>query len=115
MEKYNPYYNNEFFELEMIEFEDTSLYYEYDKLLFFATKSGDLFTAGDSGCSCPTPFEEYESSTTHELLKKLERVGSINQALQILGSWSLGAKIDLINSNKNLTKWIKKHAKNLKK
>lgn len=42
--------------------------YEFDTRIVWADKDGVLYTARDSGCSCPTPFEDYRK------LEDLERV-----------------------------------------
>lgn len=57
----NPYYNPESLGLETVaelEFSDGS--YQFDTLVVWRHKdSGKFYTARDSGCSCPTPFEDY--------------------------------------------------------
>ena len=42
------------------ELDEPNLSYEYNMLIVLQhTPSGRLFWAKDSGCSCPTPFEDY--------------------------------------------------------
>lgn len=57
----NPYYNPEKCGLEIVaelEFSDGN--YEFDtRVVWRDVKSGKLYTARDSGCSCPTPFDGY--------------------------------------------------------
>ncbi len=84
----NPYYGPEHFGLEMLSFEDQEASYDFDTLCFWATPDGRIFTASDSGCSCPTPFEDYEGETLDEVLPRLERVGSLEQAESIFKSWN---------------------------
>lgn len=57
----NPYYNPESLGLEIIaELEFSDMSYQFDTLLVWRHKdSGKFYTARDSGCSCPTPFEDY--------------------------------------------------------
>ena len=57
----NVYYNPESFGLEKLcELNEHGLSYEYNMLVIFKdTNSNRLFYAHDSGCSCPTPFEDY--------------------------------------------------------
>ncbi len=44
--------------LELIGSVDTGGSYEFDIFAVFRdTRTGDLFTASDAGCSCPSPFE----------------------------------------------------------
>lgn len=44
--------------------------YQFDIRAVWVDDKGRLFTARDSGCSCPSPFEEYHS------VKDLERLTS---------------------------------------
>ena len=63
MSEFNVYYNPEHFDLEVIaEFDFSSGSYEFDKRVIWKDlQDGTLYTARHSGCSCPTPFEDYES------------------------------------------------------
>jgi hypothetical protein len=58
----NPYYNPEKFGLEIVAQVDyCSGSYEFDQRIIWKHKeTGKLYTARDSGCSCPTPFEDYK-------------------------------------------------------
>jgi hypothetical protein len=53
--------------------------YEFDLTAVFRDKSGALYWADSSGCSCPEPFEEYatledlDSGTAQELQAHLEQ------------------------------------------
>lgn len=53
----NIYYDPENFGLEIVASEDRGYTYEFDMVVVWKNKQGDLFWASDSGCSCPTPFE----------------------------------------------------------
>ena len=55
----NVYYNPEAFGLKVVaEIDYSSQYYEYDtRVVWQHIESGKFYTARDSGCSCPTPFE----------------------------------------------------------
>lgn len=56
----NIYYNPEKLDLEIFGTLEADLSYEFDILLVVKDKeSGKLFYATDSGCSCPTPFEDF--------------------------------------------------------
>lgn len=57
----NIYYNPEDFGLEVIaEIEYSSASYEFDtRVVWRQISTRKLFTARDSGCSCPIPFEDY--------------------------------------------------------
>lgn len=98
----NYYYSPEKSGLELLSFEDDNLSYEFDILAFWATQDGVVYSASDTGCSCPTPFEDYTS------LESLERVGSIEQAESIFRDWNreLGRnKVDPSEIRK-LTGWV---------
>ena len=65
----NAYYHPEALGLTVVaelEFSDEN--YCFDTRVVWKDESGNLFTARDSGCSCPTPFEDYTS------VESLERV-----------------------------------------
>ena len=59
----NPYYNPETMGLETIAMlEYSSGNYEFDTLVVWREiATGKLYSMRDSGCSCPVPFEEYDS------------------------------------------------------
>lgn len=99
----NYYYDPASAGLEMISFEDADLSYEFDILAFWATQDGVVYSASDSGCSCPTPFEDCTS------LEQLERIGSVEQAEAIFESWNgYGSRKKVDSGEKrNLSEWIK--------
>ena len=56
------YYQPEHFGLTPIgEIDDPEACYSFDKLVVWQHDDGRLFWASDSGCSCPSPFEDYTS------------------------------------------------------
>ena len=58
----NPYYNPEKLGLTQVaEIEYSSGSYEFDTRVVWRTEGGTLVTARDSGCSCPTPFDAFDS------------------------------------------------------
>jgi hypothetical protein len=64
----NAYYNPDALGLTVVaELEFSDKNYCYDTRVVWQ-KDGVLYTARDSGCSCPTPFENYTS------VESLERV-----------------------------------------
>lgn len=65
----NVYYNPEHFGLEIVaEIEYSSGCYEFDTRVVWKQKSSrKCFTARDSGCSCPTPFEDYHMGNIEPL------------------------------------------------
>ena len=60
--EWNPYYNPEKCGLKIIFSEDTAGEYEFDiTLIVQELSTGRYFLGKDSGCSCPTPFEDFHS------------------------------------------------------
>lgn len=84
----NPHYYPEKLGLKQLTFDEPNMSYEYNTLAFWATPDGQIYTAHDSGCSCPTPFEDLESDTLEAFKKKAERVGSLRQAEEAFNSWN---------------------------
>jgi hypothetical protein len=65
----NVFYHPEVHGLTVVaELEFSDLDYQFDTRVVWKDESGVLYTARDSGCSCPTPFEDYTS------VQDLERV-----------------------------------------
>lgn len=67
----NIYYNPSDYGLEVvasIEYDADS--YSFDTRVIWRDKKGRLWTARDSGCSCPTPFENHNLTTIERLNKK---------------------------------------------
>jgi hypothetical protein len=55
----NPYYNPENFGLEIVgNFDWCEPDYSFDMLVVWKEKRGQYWIGQDSGCSCPSPFEE---------------------------------------------------------
>jgi hypothetical protein len=55
----NPYYNPENFGLELvgsIDWRDED--YSFDMTVVWKAKRGEYYIGDDSGCSCPSPFED---------------------------------------------------------
>jgi hypothetical protein len=58
----NPYYSPEKFGLEIVGEAELSVpNYDFDMLVVWKDADGTLYYAQDSGCSCPSPFEDYNS------------------------------------------------------
>lgn len=87
-EMMNPNYGYEKLGWKMISFDEPNMSYEYNTLCFWITPDNRVFSASDSGCSCPIPFEEYSGRTAVEIEQKLERVGSYEQAISIFVDWN---------------------------
>lgn len=59
----NIYYHPETYGLEIVAEYDSADSYEYDTTVIFRDKEdGRLYYVSDSGCSCPTPFEDVRLS-----------------------------------------------------
>jgi hypothetical protein len=77
----NPYYSPERVGLKivgMVEFEPD---YSFDMFVVWEDKEGLVYMASDSGCSCPSPFEDIRS------IEDLERIGSYDQFSRALDSF----------------------------
>lgn len=55
----NIYYYPEDYDLTVVAEIDNGESYEFDKVVVWKHKDGTLYWQEDSGCSCPTPFEDY--------------------------------------------------------
>lgn len=56
----NPYYSPEKCGLEIVcQVELSEPSYSFDTRVVWKAQNGKLYTAHDSGCSCPTPFEYF--------------------------------------------------------
>lgn len=76
----NPYYNPEHFGLRSVtELDWSQPCYSFDKTVVWADADEKLYWASDSGCSCPSPFEdidildELETGTKHDLFAELDQ------------------------------------------
>jgi hypothetical protein len=55
----NPYYHPEKLGFQVVaEIEYSDLNYNYDTRVVWRDEDGQLVTARDAGCSCPTPFAD---------------------------------------------------------
>ena len=110
----NPYYHPEQLGLEIISFDEPDLAYEYNTLCFWASADGKIYSASDSGCSCPTPFEDkHDRPTCKEVLNTLNRVTSVKQAERIFDEWKnhYGRLLLTGDMRRNLVKWVKARLK----
>lgn len=53
------YFNPEMFGLTIIEEWDYSCGYEFDLRVIWMDEGGALYTMRDRGCSCPSPFDQF--------------------------------------------------------
>lgn len=57
----NIYYNPEKFNLEVMgEIEWSEPNYDFDMTVVWKSKRGQYWVGSDSGCSCPSPFEDFK-------------------------------------------------------
>lgn len=83
----NPYYNPEKLGLEIVYCVDTAGDYEFSMLVIWKDAEARLYYATDSGCSCPSPFEDFHD------VEDLERVTNRRDVYNALGSL-YGARVD---------------------
>lgn len=58
----NIYYSPQEFNVTILgEIEFSDGYYQFNTRVFWKGKDGTIYTYRDSGCSCPTPFEDVSS------------------------------------------------------
>ncbi len=65
--KENPYYNPKAFGYKTVgevNWDDEP--YQFDFTVVWAKESGELVWADDSGCSCPSPFENHSEADYHK-------------------------------------------------
>lgn len=84
----NPYYNPEKLGLEMLSYDDPGSCYDFNTLCFWSTGDGRVYSATDSGCPCPIPFEDYDGKDQEDVLQRLQRIGSVDQAEAEFRSWN---------------------------
>ena len=73
----NVYYNPSDFGLEIVtEFELSEPCYSFDTVVVWANEKGEYFIDQDSGCSCPSPFED---STLETLTGPLDFFGAVKE------------------------------------
>lgn len=78
----NPYYHPEALGLKIVGSVAREPDYDFNMLVVWESVSdGLLYMASDSGCSCPSPFEDF-----HEI-EQLERIGSYDQFVRALDAW----------------------------
>ena len=67
----NPYYNPDKCGLVPVcEIEWSEPDYSFDTTVIWKAENGKLYTASDSGCSCPMPFEDYHKLSDLTIVDK---------------------------------------------
>jgi hypothetical protein len=76
----NVYYSPESYGLEVVgDIEWTGESYQFDMTVVWKDKDGKYYVASDSGCSCPSPFEDYNSLESLDgPLRAVDVVNSLN-------------------------------------
>lgn len=65
----DPYYQPEKFDLTTVaEIDYSDGCYQFDLRVVWRHASGQFYTMRDSGCSCPSPFEDYHSLDQLDIL-----------------------------------------------
>lgn len=78
----NPYYSPERCGLKVVGMVEKEPDYDFNMFVVWESVADkDLYMGSDSGCSCPSPFED-----THSI-EELERIGSYDQFARALDSW----------------------------
>jgi hypothetical protein len=57
----NPYYNPQDWGFTVVHEHDEGESFEFDIKILWVDSEGRFWYAEDSGCSCPTPFEDVDS------------------------------------------------------
>lgn len=80
--KPNPYYDPQHFNLELVGMVDwDSDLYGFDMTIVWVDSDGQYYTASDSGCSCPSPFENLSSIEDLEKVTWPEFNDQLNERL----------------------------------
>ncbi len=61
--------------------------YDFNIIAFWTPGGGVVYSATDSGCSCPSPFEDYEYADLKEFQQAMERVESFSTAKEKISTW----------------------------
>ena len=80
----DPYYNPEKFDLEIVECFEEEPDYSFDMFVIWRHKDGTIYVAQDSGCSCPSPFENFGS------LEDLTKFSDSKSLIEEFDSWNRG-------------------------
>lgn len=85
----NVYYHPEACGLELVgDLEDANACWEFTTLIVVREiATGDLYAAQDSGCSCPTPFEDVRSFADMAPIKTVDELKDFVQA-NLCSGWT---------------------------
>lgn len=80
----NVYYKPEDYGLEIIaELSSRDLLYEYDMVVVWRDKDNNVYMAHDSGCSCPSPFEDVKFEDLQKVHTMVDVYRFVEQAGKI--------------------------------
>ena len=85
----NPYYNPKGLGVELLSFDRPDLSYEYDTFCLWK-RDGRIWTAKDSGCSCPVPFEDHCGMDWDAVALTLIEMDSPERAVTFFDEWNKG-------------------------
>jgi hypothetical protein len=98
----NPYYAPEKFNLTILGEVDFGGGYDFDLFVVWHDILGNLYVGGDSGCSCPSPFEDFTIEDLERtsliklqalLMERLEEKRSYGYRIHETDSWN----VDIVN------------------
>ena len=93
------YYQPEEFGLELIgTYSHPDLSWEFEMVIVLRHKeTGDLYWAQDSGCSCPSPFEDFTSFADLGPPLTLENFEAFEAAISDIGDYGENEGYDKVN------------------
>lgn len=90
----NLYYNPEDHGLEIVSSVDVGDSYEFDMTVIFRdVETGALMIGSDSGCSCPTPFEDQTRDNLTPIKGKVDAIDYVRDSY----GWDDGPIADLVS------------------
>ena len=75
--------------------DEQDLSYEFNEFVVYKNETGILYWASDSGCSCPSPFEDIH--TINDLCN-----GSKEDCLRALDEWGAGSVEDMATAREDI-------------
>lgn len=82
----SPYYSPADYGLSIVASVDTDEPYEFDMVVIWRDAEGSLWGGHDSGCSCPTPFEDFHSTADMTAICSLDDVRGLLDGMSTYGA-----------------------------
>lgn len=102
----NPYYNPDLCGLEIFDSIDTAGSYEFDMFVIWKKLDDEtLWWDADSGCSCPSPFDNYDHG--HDL--KPVTINNFKEFDKILSEHPNISAPDYQNMRRKAKEYLKSH------